>query len=261
MSDLVPILFQIMRVLAVACLVHAVLTKQEIYWMVMLGLAAFAGGPFSTIMMLVYAFTIFFPSLRGSGRQAGRAVARGVEAIKPLDTRIKEAQERLNDSDTLQNRTDLAALLSRAGRHDEAQTTLQPALGGIYADDPVVLLTTAELALARGQLPEAEAHLSRVDLKTSAATRTHTLTLLARTQEQQGKLADADATYAQAVQGATSEEPRARYAQFLLQQGRKPEAKAMLEQIARAEKQASSIYRKQEREWFNLAEQLRKEVG
>ena len=108
--DLLPILLLLVRLLAGACLIHAVLTRQEIYWIVILALATFLGGFFAPIMALVYFFQTLLPWLRGRGRVAGQAVTRGVEAMKPLDTRIREAQARLAESDTLQHRADVAAL-------------------------------------------------------------------------------------------------------------------------------------------------------
>ncbi|ACO45445.1 tetratricopeptide repeat protein [Deinococcus deserti] len=251
-----PWLFTLFYILNIICLIHAVATRRGLLWIVFLGINLMFGGFLAT---LLYFFMEFLPSLRGSRRGAGIAVQRGVEAIKPLDTRIREAQARLNESDTLQNRADLAALLSRAGRQADAQAVLEPLLHGIYADDPVVLLTSAELDLQRGQPAEAEAKLSRVDLRTSAATRTRSLTLLARAQEAQGKLETAE-TYQQAMQGATSEEPRARYAAYLIRQGRAEEARPILEGLARTEQRATALYRRQEREWFQLAAGLRREL-
>ncbi|THF85972.1 hypothetical protein E7T09_15610 [Deinococcus sp. KSM4-11] len=252
-------IYTILRALAVISLIHAIATRQPPYWMITLGIAAFLGGIFSTILSLVYFFTVFVPSLRGGGRAAGQAVSRGIDALKPLDLRIRDAQAELAESDTLQNRADLAALQARAGRPDEAQATLHPLLHGIYADDPVVLLTSAELDLARTNPADAEAKLNQVDLKTSAATRTRTLTLLAQAQDAQGK-ADADATFRQAMVAATTEEPRARYAAYLVRQGRGAEARTLLEQMAKTEARATSLYRRQEREWFQMAAGLRREV-
>ena len=260
LQPLLPYLLLLVRGLTILCFIHALVTRQDLYWLFILGLAVFFGGIFSTVGALIYAFTVLFPSLRGSGRVAGRAIGRGVEAIKPLETRIREAQERLADSDTLAHRTDLAALQARAGRQGEAQATLQPLLSGIYADDPVVLLTSAELELSGGNAAGAEAHLSRVDLRTSAATRTRTLTLLAQAQEAQGKTGEADATYREAMTAATTEEPRARYAAFLLKQGRREEAAGLLEALEKTERRATGLYRKQEREWFQMAAGLRREL-
>ena len=254
-----PVIFTVLRLLAVVGLIHAIMTRQQIFWMFLLGFGALLGSIFGLIGAAAYAFLVLIPSLRGSGRAAGRAVARGVDALKPLDVRIREAQEQLSESDTLQNRADLAALQARAGRPDEAQATLNPLLSGIYADDPVVLLTSAELDLARRNPQDAEVKLSRVDLRTSAATRTRTMTLLAQAQEAQAK-PEADDTYRQAMVAATTEEPRARYAAYLMGQGRGGEAKTILDQMAKTEQKATGLYRRQEREWFQMAAGLRREL-
>ncbi|WP_102125651.1 hypothetical protein [Deinococcus planocerae] len=252
-----PWLFTLFTILNVVFLIHAIVTRRGAIWIALLGFSLFVGG---FLGVLVYFFLEFLPTLRGSGRRAGAAIGAGLEAIKPLDTRIREAQERLAESDTLANRADLATLLARAGRPDEAQATLQPLLSGIYEDDPVVLLTSAELELARGNAAAAEGLLNRVDLKTSAATRTRSLTLLAQAQEAQGKTAEADGTYREAMTAATTEEPRARYAAFLLKQGRQAEAGQLLDQLAKTEQRATGLYRRQEREWFQMAAGLRREL-
>ncbi|GHF47465.1 hypothetical protein HNQ07_002782 [Deinococcus metalli] len=259
LAPYLPTLYLIVRGLAVLCLIHAIATRQQPYLMIMLGLGAVLGSLFGLAFTVYYAFAVLFPAMRGGSRAAGRAVARGVDALKPLDLRIRDAQAELAESDTLQNRADLAALQARAGRQDDAQATLEPLLRGLYADDPVVLLTSAELDLARQHPADAEAKLNKVDLKTSAATRTRTLTLLAQAQEAQGK-PDADATFQQAMVAATTEEPRARYAAFLVRQGRGGEARAVLEQMAKTESRATALYRRQEREWFQMAAGLRRDL-
>ena len=243
-------------VLNVLCLIHAVVTRQGALWIVLLALNLFLGGFIAT---LFYTFMVLIPSLQGSRRAATQAVQRGVEAIKPLDVRLREAQQALAESDTLANRSEVANLQARAGRPEDAQATLEPLLRGIYADDPVVLLSAARLDLARQNPADAEARLRRVDLRTSTATRTQTLTLLAQAQEQQGK-PEADVTYQEASRGATTEEPRARHAAYLLRQGRTDEARTVLAALEKAERQASPLYRKQEREWFQMAAELRREL-
>nr|WP_256488391.1 hypothetical protein [Deinococcus sp. HSC-46F16] len=255
-----PVIYTVIRGLAVVGLVHAIMTRQPIFWMFLLAFGALFGSLFGMIGSVLYTFMVFLPWLRGRGQVAGQAVARGVEAIKPLDTRIREARDRLSESDTLAHRTDLAALQARAGRPEEAQATLYPLLTGIYADDPVVLLTSAELELARANPAAAEELLERVDLRTSAATRTRTLTLLAQAQAAQGKVQDADATYREAMTAATTEEPRARYAAFLLEQGKQDEAAALLDAMEKTERRATPLYKRQEREWFQMAAGLRREL-
>lgn len=242
-------------------LIHAI-SRRDWLWAVFLGLGFFLGGGLFTTIF--YGFLVFLPSVQGGGARARRAVTgavqSGVEAVKPLNTKITEAQQALERSDTLSHRTELAHLLTRARRLDEAQATLQPLLTGIYCDDPGVLLTSARLDLAQGQPDKAARKLSRVELQTSAATRVQTLTLLAEAQAAQGDLSAAEASYQQAIQGATTEEPRTRYAEFLLQSGRREEAQGVLDRLLQIENEATPLYRRQEREWFELAGRLRRQL-
>jgi hypothetical protein len=249
-----PWLVYLSGALQVIFLIHAVVTRRNFYWIFILLIGSY-------LAVLAYLFIEILPGLRGNARRASATLQPAFENLRPLETRIREAKERIEDSDTLSNRTDLAALLARAGREEEAQQALQPLLKGIYADDPLVLLTSAELALARRDPASAAALLERVDLKTSASIRTRTLTLLARAQTEQTQFDQADSTYLQALMGATSEEPRVRYAQFLIAQGRPEDARQQLDTLARTEKRAGGLYRSQEREWFQLAGKLRRELS
>ncbi|WP_261663752.1 tetratricopeptide repeat protein [Deinococcus sp. Marseille-Q6407] len=255
-------LWNIVLFLNVICLVHALITRNWL-WAAFLAFGVFVsqGGLFVT---LFYLFTELLPALQGSGTRTRRAVRQtmqnGVEAVKPLETKITEAQQALTRSDTLAHRSQLAHLLTRAGRLDEAQATLQPLLDGLYRDDPVVLLAAAQLDLAQGQPAQAEQKLTQVELQTSAATRTQALTLLAEAQTQQGNVSGAEASYQEAMQAATTEEPRARYAEFLLQQGRPEEAQAVVDRLLQIENEATPLYRRQEREWFELAGRLRRQL-
>ncbi|WP_293913337.1 hypothetical protein [Deinococcus sp.] len=249
-----PWLVYLSGALQVIFLIHVVVTRRNFYWIFILLIGSY-------LAVLAYLFIEVLPNLRGNARRVGANLQPALENLRPLETRIRDARERIEESDTLSNRTDLAALLARAGREAEAQDALQPLLSGIYADDPLVLLTSAELALARRDPASAAALLGRVDLKTSASIRTRTLTLLAGAQAEQTQVGEADATYQAALMGATSEEPRVRYAQFLMAQNRPDEARAQLGTLARTEKRAGGLYRSQEREWFQLAGKLRRELS
>ena len=249
-----PWLVYLSGALQIIFLIHVVVTRRNFYWIFILLIGSY-------LAVLAYLFIEVLPGLGGNARRVGAGLQPALENLRPLETRIREARERIEESDTLSNRTDLAALLARAGREDEAQQALQPLLNGIYADDPLVLLTSAELAQARRDPASAAALLRRVDLKTSASIRTRTLTLLAAAQAEQAQFSEAEATFQQALIGATSEEPRVRYAQFLMAQGRPDDAQRELSTLARTEKRASGLYRSQEREWFQLAGRLRRELN
>lgn len=235
-------------------LIHAVTTRRNTYWFFILLFGSYIG-------VLAYLFLEVLPTWRGSARRVSSSLQPALENLRPLELRIREAGERIEESDTLQNRADLAALLARAGREDEAQSVLEPLLTGLYADDPLVLLTSAELSLAKHNPAAAAGHLKRVDLKTSASIRTRTLTLLARAQAEQNLNSEAEATYQQALVGATSEEPRVRYAAFLIAQRRSADARRELDTLAKTEQRASRLYKGQEREWFSMAGKLRRELN
>jgi hypothetical protein len=45
-----------------------------------------------------------------------------------------------------------------------------------------------------------------------------------------------------------------------MRQGRPAEARVLLEQMAKTESRATALYRRQEREWFQMAAALRREL-
>ncbi|WP_245808459.1 hypothetical protein [Deinococcus hopiensis] len=76
--------------LQIVFLIHAVAMRRNFYWIFILLIGSY-------LALLAYLILEFLPELRGGGRRVGAALRGGLEAIKPLETRIREARERLTD--------------------------------------------------------------------------------------------------------------------------------------------------------------------
>lgn len=246
-----PWLSIILGVLQIAFIVHVVVTRRQWFWIFVL---LFLPG----LGVVLYLFIEVLPGMR---RGRGINLQPALEAIKSPETRIRERREALAETDTLANRVSLAQALRQAGRLDEAEATLEPLRVGIYNDDPALLTELADLAMRRGDPARARELLGGIDLKRSAAVRTRTLTLLAEAAEALNEPQVAEGRYREAMTGATTEEPRAKFAHFLYKQGRQDEAKAVLADLERTWKRGTNLYRRQEREWFAHAQELRKQLG
>ncbi|WP_027482667.1 tetratricopeptide repeat protein [Deinococcus pimensis] len=236
-------------VLTIACIVHVLTQRREYYWLFLL---LFLPG----IGAIIYVLVELLPYLRR--RRVDLDPIR--ERLQSSDARIKARREALEDTDTLQNRVALASELTRASRLEEAEDVLRPLLTGIYRDDPALLYTLGDLKYRQGRYEEARALLEQVDAMRSQSLAARVKVLLAETYVRTDQRDLADRYYRDAMHGATSEEPRARYAQYLVNEGRTDEARALLAQMDKTYRRANGLYRSQEREWFRLADQLRQNL-
>lgn len=241
-----PILGYLHLALQIGFIVHALANRRQIFWVFLIFFIPIIG-------VAAYFFLEILPGLRL--RRVNLEPA--LEGLRSQDSRIKARRDALAELDTLQNRVALAAELSRANRYGEAEDVLAPAKVGIYKDDPSLLYQLADLAYRQGKYQEARGLLEQIDSMRSQALQSKAKVLLADTLVQLGEHERAERYYGEAMRTAISEEPRVKYAQFLLRQGRREEAGQLLAAVEKTYRRANNLYRSQEREWFRLAEQLR----
>ena len=244
-----PFISWVLLALQVLFIFHAITNRRPIFWVFVIFFIPLLG-------VLIYFFVEVLPGLRVR-RVSLEPV---VESLRSQESRIKTRREQLAELDTLQNRVALAAELTRAERYREAEEVLAPARTGIYRDDPGLLYELAVLAFRQEKYQEARALLEQIDAMRSQAQQSKARTLLAQTHEHLGNPAEAERYYQEAMRTAISEEPRVKYAAFLLGHGRQEEARQLLEGVAKTYRRANNLYRTQEREWFRLAEQLRQQL-
>lgn len=245
----VPYLTAILGLLQVGCIIHAITQRREFFWIwVILFLPGLGAA--------IYFFMEVLPTWRR--RRLNLEPMR--ERLQSEEARIRSRSERLAETDTFQNREALAAELTRAGRLTEAEATLQPLLTGIYKEDPVLMITFAELKYRQGQLEEARAYLEKVDAMRSQTLNARVKLLLAEVFTGLGDAAAAERAYQDAMRGAITEEPRVKYAAFLIAQGRQSEAEPLLAQLDKFRRRGTAMYRRQEQEWFRMADQLRRSM-
>jgi hypothetical protein len=113
-------------VIAVLCAIHAVRTRQQMYWLFIL----FA---FPLLGSLVYFVAIYLPNSRIE-RGAMRAVASAAKAIDPM-REVREARVALEDTPTAQNQMRLASALLEVGEAEAAAQQYEACLKGPFAAD------------------------------------------------------------------------------------------------------------------------------
>jgi len=110
-------------IVAIYFAVHAVRTRQNIYWLLIL----FA---FPLLGSVVYFFAIYLPNLRQS--RGARSAARTITRLVDPDRAVREARSDFDRAPTVEHRMRLAAALLAAGNAGGALEHYQAAANGPF---------------------------------------------------------------------------------------------------------------------------------
>jgi hypothetical protein len=228
------------------CLYHAISRRSEPYWFFLILFIPAIGG-------IAYFVMEVLPDLRRGNLSIDTSV------FQSSNTRILSKERALEEMDTLDNRMNLAREYKFAGRLEDAKKMLE-SVSSIHQQDPYVRYELADLYFRESNLEKTREILTTVLEGCPEELRYRAKLLLARTLDGLGDLENAEKYYREATTYFTGEEARARLAQFLIAQNRKDEAKKSLEDILRNYKRSANVYQRQQREWFDLAGKLLKEL-
>ncbi len=228
------------------CLYHAISRRAEPYWFFVI---LFIPG----IGSIVYFVAEVLPDLRRGRLSIDTSV------FQSSNSRITNRERALEEMDTLDNRMNLAREYKNAGRLEDSKKLLE-SVSSIHQSDPYVRFELADIYFKENNLVATRDILTGVLDGCPEELRYRAKLLQARTLDGLGELEPAEKYYREATMYFTGEEARARLAQFLISQNRKDEAKKSLEDILRNYKRSASVYQCQQREWFDLAGKLLKEL-
>jgi hypothetical protein len=113
-------------ILALICGVHAIKTRQNLYWLFIL-------FGFPLLGSLVYIFAIYLPNSRLE-RGAMKAVSKAARALDPM-REVREARAAFEDTPTAQNQMRLASALLETGDSQAAAQQYEACLNGPFAQD------------------------------------------------------------------------------------------------------------------------------
>jgi len=233
--------WMLVPVLQVICAIHVLRTGRPIWWLFVILFFPFVGS-------LVYFFAELLPAIR-SGR--GPSVAREVARKLNPGAEIKRLEDAAALTPTVNNRMELARAYLRAGRTDEAILTYESCAQGIHADDPRLLYETAIAYFEARRF--AEARVAFEGLRKQGVITPEQQLLGARIYEESGDEQAALSAYQALAGRGAGEEGRTRYALLLKKMGRDDEAHAIFDQIVRHARLSSSHYRREEKEWIEIA--------
>jgi hypothetical protein len=230
--------------LQLLCLAHVIRTGRPCQWLFIILALPLAG-------CLVYFFVEILPDLTRSrpARQAVRDIGAAIDPERDL----RELAQRVAEADTVENRTALANECLRRGRPTDARRLFQSCLSGPHATDHTLMLGLARAQFALEEYAGACETLDRLRAAHPALSCPEGHLLYARSKEHQGQVEQALVEYAALVEYHPGEEARCRLALLLQKTGRVAEARALFEEVVRSVERASKIYRRSERDWYEVA--------
>lgn len=222
----------------IICIVHAVRTDRTSWiWIILF---------FPLIGSIVYLASEV--RVRGGRKLAGQII-NVVQPSRKLDALRAE----LEHASTVENRLALAEECARHKLYDEALRLYDSALTGVHKDDPAILSGRAAVQFEIGKHADAKSTLEHL-YASNPRERTPAIRLLfARVVEAQGDSAETLEAYEAARPGALGDEVRCRYAGALERAGRRDEAVAIYARIVKESVRADSRYRRENREWLQIA--------
>lgn len=182
--------------------VHAVRTRQQLYWLLIL-------FSFPMLGSMVYFFAIYLPNSRLE-QGARKAVTSAARALDP-GRELREAQAAFDFTPTAQNQMRLAYAQLDAGSAQASASTFEACLNGVFGADLEVRRGAARANLACGNIDAALAHMDFMR-RANPGFRAEEIALLrAQTLAAAGRGAEAGAAFAEALQRFNSFHARAEY--------------------------------------------------
>lgn len=228
-------------VAAIFFAVHAVRTRQEMYWLLILFLFPLLGS-------IVYALAIWLPELRRS--RGMMQASRTVQKLLDPGRELRAALEAHDGAPSVGNQLRVADALLEAGRPSEAVVHYQQALQGLYADDPDITARLARALLESGKVAEARERLDTL-IAAHPQYRSPTAHLIyARAVAELGDRERAHEEFGVLVGYFPGMEARARYAELLYAWGETEKAQALAAESLRLVQRLPAHTRTLDRDWI-----------
>lgn len=190
--------------------IHAVRTRRELYWIVILFMFPLLGS-------VVYLFAEYLPQskLEQNVTKAGRRVARALDPGREL----REARDAFEINQSAENQMRLALALLDSGQVKDAVEQYRECLRGPFGQEANVRFSAARAYMSDGRFAQAAELLQAIRADTPAYYPAETLVMLGQAQWGIGDLQAARAAFKLAVDDHATIDARAEYAIFALMNG------------------------------------------
>jgi hypothetical protein len=241
----VPLLVILSLALQIACAVHVVRSGRPLYWIWILFIGSY-------LAVIVYFIVAIVPDLRNDPRSR-KAASRVRDTLDP-ERRRRSIQQRLEVTDTVDNRRALAEESMRLGDYTNAVELYRSVLKGMYATDAGFLLGLATAQANGNDFDGARATLDTLFSSNPNFRSADAELLRARVLEAQGDKDAALEHYRSLATSYPGEEARYRYGALLKQRGRFGEARTVFRDMLTRAKSAPRYYKKKEKDWLDSAQ-------
>jgi hypothetical protein len=229
----------------ILCILHVLRTGRQQIWIWIILIGSLLG------CTAYFAFEVM-PEMFGPGSPRARTVQRA-KAADPL-RRLKAAEAALSQVETAANHVEAGdAMIDMAGFKGAAEH-YRKALDCLRGPDARIEKKLADALFEGGEAKEALAVVERQPVPTAVGEADRLGLLRARIFEQLGRSDEALALYADVSTRLPGEEARCRYAALLLKLGKRSEAAAVLEDIAKRYRAAGKAAQSDEMHLWALRE-------
>lgn len=230
--------------LQVTAIVHFIRRRPDNYWLwVILFL-----GPIGALVYIVAEVLpdaqLLGPALRGFSRRR----------------RIGELRALVMDNPSAGNYEELGQLYLDEGKFAPAKECFDRAISS-RTDSPDPFYRRGICSMELGEFAAAVPDLERAVSKDSKYDFSRAPALLAHAYARTGQNEKADALFRKVLETSTLTESQVHYAEFLRSQGRKAEARELLERVTAKKRTIPGFQKRRERPWFRRAAALLKDVG
>lgn len=226
-------------ILQLGLILHVYKTGRPYYWIYILFFFPIAGG-------LAYTFLEILPAYRRPGTSI-------LSIFETRNGRIRKLKEKLEDTDSVQNRIALADQLRRAGRLQEAEEIMLECFQGVFKDDPYTLCELGRIYAEKQSWPQLLDTISKASKDQDRIIKAHLDLLRARALAGLNQFPEAESLLRQLAMNYIGEEARFRLAVLLAETGRKKEAEQLFQDIVRKFRKSNRSWRRTEAEWFRAS--------
>ena len=224
--------------------IHVIKTGRNLFWLWIILLIPGLG-------CLLYFLTQILPEMTHS-RHIKRA---GKGLIKTLDPQreIRQLQDELEMSDSIDNRMALADAYVNAGEPDAAIPLYERSLTGIHENDPDIIFKLAHAFFVSKDYQKAKEILDHLIADNPDYLSYDGHLLYAKTLEALHMTDDAIKEYEKLSDSYPGEEARVRYGLLLKETGNEARARELFKETLTRIKRAPKFYLKKEKHWIEIA--------
>ena len=227
-------------------IVHAARTGRPYYWMmIILWLPVFG----------IIAYVVFELLPNAHRSPTGQKAMRNAQKLVNPEGDYRKLTMQLENTPTVANKRALADECVRLGRLEEAERLYRDGMTGIHATDAALMLGIARVRFAQGDASGTLRALDDLRAANPGFQSADAHMIYARSLEDLSRDEEALGEYEALSHYFGGEEPKVRRALLLQKMGDGRAAQDAFADIKRSVERAPSFYRRNQREWYQLAKQ------